>query len=85
MDLALLIPRKASAWRASSDCKESTCNAGNSGSIPGSGRSPAEWDGNPPQYSYLENSMGRGAWQATVHGIAELGMIERLSTPAHTV
>ena len=41
--------------------KESTCNAGNMGSIPGSGRSPGEENGNPLQYSCLENSMDRGA------------------------
>ena len=48
--------------------KESTCNVGDPGSIPGSGRSPGEGNGYPPQYSCLENSMDRGAWQATVHG-----------------
>ena len=41
------------------------------GLIPGSGRCPGGGNGNPLQYSYLENSMNRGAWQATVHGIAE--------------
>ena len=41
------------------------------GSIPGSGRSPGEGNGYPPQYSYLENSMDRGAWQAPVHGITK--------------
>ena len=41
------------------------------GSIPGSGRSAGEGNGYPPQYSYLENSMDRGAWQATVHGITK--------------
>ena len=41
------------------------------GSIPGLGRSPEEGDGNPLQYAYLENSMDRGAWQATVHEAAE--------------
>ena len=44
--------------------KESTCSAGDSGSVPGLGRSPGEGNGNPPQYSYLENSMNRGAWHA---------------------
>ena len=53
--------------------------------IPGLERSPGERNGYPLLYYYLENSMGRGAWRATVHGIAELGMIERLSTPAHAV
>ena len=52
-----------------SDGKESACNAGDPGSIPGLGRSPGEGNGNPLQYSCLENSMDRGAWQATVHGI----------------
>ena len=46
-------------------------NAGDPGSIPGSGRSPGEGNGNPLQYSCLENSMDRGAGQATVHGITE--------------
>ena len=41
------------------------------GSIPGSGRSPGEGNGNPLQYSCLENPMDRGAWRATVHSIAE--------------
>ena len=51
-----------------SDSKESAFNAGDTGLIPGSGRSPGERNGNPLQYSCLENSMDRGAWQATVHG-----------------
>ena len=45
-----------------------TCNAGHTGSIPGSGRSPGKGNGNPLQYSFLGNPMDRGAWQATVHG-----------------
>ena len=49
----------------SSVSKESACNAGYSGSIPGLGRSSGEGSGNPLQYSYLENPMDRGAWQAT--------------------
>ena len=48
--------------------KESACNAGDLGSIPGLGRSPAEGNGNPLQCSYLENPMDRGAWKAIVHG-----------------
>ena len=43
------------------------------GSIPGSGRSPGEGNGNPLQYSCLKNPMDRGAWQATVHGITRVG------------
>ena len=51
--------------------KASACNAGDLGSIPGSGRSPGEGNGNPLQYSCLENPMDRGAWWAAVHGIAK--------------
>ena len=53
--------------------KESVCNAGDPGLIPGSGRSPGEGNGNLLQYSFLENPMDRGAWQATVHGVARVG------------
>ena len=52
--------------------KESACNAGDSGLIPGSGRSPGEGNSNPLQYSCLENTMDRGAWEATVHGAAKV-------------
>ena len=52
-----------------SDGKESACNAGDLGSIPGLGRSPGEGNGYPLQYSFLESSMSRGAWQATVPGV----------------
>ena len=51
--------------------KESTCNAGDLGSIPGLGRSPGGGHGNPLQYSCLENPMDRGAWQAAVHGVTK--------------
>ena len=50
-----------------SDDKESACNEGDLGSIPGSGRSPGEGNGNPLQSSCLENPMDREAWQATVY------------------
>ena len=53
--------------------KESACNAGDLGLIPGSGRSPGVGHGNPLHYSYLENPMDRGAWWATVHGVARVG------------
>ena len=52
-----------------SNGKESACNAGDPGSIPGSGRSPGEENGNPLQYSCLGNPMDRGTWWATVHGV----------------
>ena len=63
-DLYTRLPR----WLS---CKESDINAGDTrdiGSIPGLGRSPGAVDGKPLQYSCLENSMGRGAWQSTIHG-----------------
>ena len=49
--------------------KESACNAGDPGFIPRLGRSPGEGNGNPLQYSCLENSIDRGAWWATDHGV----------------
>ena len=52
-----------------SEVKASACNAGDLGSIPGSRSSPGERNGNPLQYSCLENPMDRGAWWATVHGV----------------
>ena len=54
-----------------SDGKESACSAGDPGSIPGSGRYAGEGNGNPLQYSCLENPLDRGAWQATVCGVAK--------------
>ena len=54
-----------------SEVKASACNVGDLGSIPGSGRSPGEGNGNPLQYSFLENPMDGGAWGATVHGVAK--------------
>ena len=57
-----------------SDSKESTCNSGDLGLIPGSGRSPGEGNDNPLQYSCLENPKDGGAWQATVHGVAKSSM-----------
>ena len=54
-----------------SDGKESACNAGDLGSIPELRRSPREGNGNPLQYSCLENSLDREAWQAIVHGVSK--------------
>ena len=56
----------------SSVSEEPAYNAGDQGSIPGSGRSPGGGHGNPLQYSYLENPIDRGAWQVTVHGVARV-------------
>ena len=56
-------------------------DAGDGGSIPGSGRSPGEGKSNPLQYSCLENSMDGGAWWATVHGVTESDVTEHICTP----
>ena len=53
------------------DSKESACNVGDLGSIPGSGRTPGERNDNPFQYSCLENPMDGGVWWATVHGVTQ--------------
>ena len=65
-----------------SDHKESACSAGDLGSNPGSGRSPGEGNGNPLQYSCLENPMNRGAWRAgySLWGYKELDMTRWLTT-----
>ena len=64
--------------------KESTCNAGDLGLIPGLGRSPGEGNSHPFQYSCLENPMNRGAWQAAVHGVTKRDTTEQLSLTSLT-
>ena len=59
-------------YLCSSFSKASACNAGDTGSIPGLGRSPGEGNGNPLQYPCLENPMDRGAWQAIVYGVTRV-------------
>ena len=68
----------------SSVVKESACTAGVLDSIPRSGKSPGEENGNPLQYSCLENSRGRGALRATVHGVARVGQNLATKPPHHT-
>ena len=63
--------RGRTCFLGGSEVKVSASNVGDPGLIPGLGRSPGEGNGNPLQYSCLENSMDGGAWQATVHGVAK--------------
>ena len=65
------VPCWSLGFPGGSDSKESACNVGDPGLIPGSRRFPGEGNGNPLQYSCLEKSMDRGAWWATVHGVAK--------------
>ena len=74
MSCPVFILRKVSlivGFPGDSDGKESACNAGDQGLIPGSGKFPGEGNGNPLQYSCLKNSMDRGARQALVHGVTK--------------
>ena len=66
-----VVPSKQMGFPGGSEVKNPPANAGELGSIPGSGRSPREGNGNPLQYSCLGNPMDRGAWQATVHGVVK--------------
>ena len=68
-----------------SDSEESTCNAGDLGSIPGLGRSPGEGNGNPFQHSCLGNPMDRRAWWAPVHGVTRVvhNLATRTPPPPH--
>ena len=68
-DISYVLKRR---FPCGSEGKDSTCDAGDPDSIPVSGRSPEEGNGYPLLYSCLENSMNRGVWWATVHGVAKL-------------
>ena len=84
-ECTLVSPNPVWVFSGGSDDKESACNAGDPVSIPWSGRSLGEANGNPFQYSCLENPMNRRAWWATVHGVlcpwghTELDMTEQLT------
>ena len=67
----ILISKTEKGFPHGSNSKESACNVGDPSLIPGYGRSPGEGNGNPLQYSCLENSVDRGAWQAMVHGVTK--------------
>ena len=71
--------RKQAGLPGGSDGKESACNAGDPGLIPGLRRSLGEGNGNPLQYSCLENPRDRRAWWATAHAVAESDMTEGLT------
>ena len=64
-------PSPSSSFPGGSEGKASAYNEGDLGSVPGSGRSPGERNGNPLQCSCSENPMDRGTWEATVHGVAK--------------
>ena len=78
----LVQPLRKVGFPGGSEDKASACKAGDPGSIPGLGRSPGEGNGNPLQYSCLENPMDREAWRATVHRVARSRT--RLSDFTHT-
>ena len=71
-EVFLFFVKSSSGFPCGSAGKESACSAGDLGSIPGLGRSPGEGNGNPLQYSCLENPMDGGAWKATAHGVAKI-------------
>ena len=70
-DPSIALFKKYWGFRDGSDGKESACDAGDPGLIPGPGRSPGEGKGSPLQYSCLENPMDGEDWGATVHGVAK--------------
>ena len=69
------------AFSGGSDSEKCAYNAGDLGLVPGSGRSTEEGNGNPLQYSCLENPMDREAWQATVHGVSKVGHNSETNSP----
>ena len=81
----LVLPRLFPGFPDGSDAKESVCNVGDLGSIPGLGRAPGEGRGNPLQYFCLENPYGQGSLEgSSPWGRKESDITERLSTAQHT-
>ena len=66
-----VLSRLVMGFPGGAEVKASACNLGDLGSIPGSGRSPGEGNGNPLQYSCLENPRDRGAWWAAIYGVTQ--------------
>ena len=75
--------RVGTSFPGGSVVKNPPANTGDEGAIPGSGRSPGEGNGNPIQYSYLENPMDREVWWATVHRVTESDVIEHACNSRH--
>ena len=75
--------RVGTSFPGGSVVKNPPANTGDAGSIPGSGRSPGGGNGNPLQYSYLENPMDRKAWGATVHRVTESDVMEHACKSRH--
>ena len=85
ISIFLNLLRLALGFPGGSDNKESACNAGGPGSIPGLGRSPGDGHGDPLYYSCLENPTDRGVWRATDHRVPKRQTcLKQLSTHAHT-
>ena len=82
LPILIFFPLSLFGFPGGSEDKASACNAGNPGLIPGLGRSPGEGNGNPLQYSCLENPMDRGVWRDAVHRVAKSRT--RLSDFTHT-
>ena len=78
--LGLAVPLGSQGFPGGTAVKNPPANAGDSGSVPGWGRSPGGGHGNPLQYSCLENTTDRGAWRAAIQGVAESDVTEHALT-----
>ena len=82
--VCVILIRRFLGFSGGSDSKESACNAGDLGLIPGWGRSIREGNGNPLQYPCLENPMNKGVWWDTVHGVPAEQLSMHVRTHTHT-